>query len=200
MKKAIAHLRQCDPRLDELIRRAGPLRPHWHPACFETLARSIVFQQLNGRAASTIFNRLAAACGDEVSPETLLRLTPARMRKLGVSPQKTTYLRDLARRTASGELDFAELPRLSDAAVIERLTVVKGVGVWTAQMFLIFALRRPDVLPTSDYGIRVAMKNLYELPDLPKPPQMEERARPWRPWASVACLYLWRSLDGPVGV
>ena len=118
------------------------------------------------------------------------------MRKLGLSTQKTAYIRDLARHTRDGGLLFEELPSLPDEVVIERLTRVKGIGVWTAQMFLMFALRRQDVLPTGDLGVRTAIRKAYNLPALPTPAEMEEIARNWRPWCSVASWYLWRSLEG----
>jgi DNA-3-methyladenine glycosylase II len=122
------------------------------------------------------------------------------MRGIGLSRQKLTYIRDLASRTRCGEVDFTALPAASDEEVIFALTQVKGIGVWTAQMFLIFALARPDVLPTGDLGVRKAMQNAYGLPELPKPSTMEELAAPWRPYCSVACWYLWRSLDGIAGI
>jgi DNA-3-methyladenine glycosylase II len=165
------------------------------PADFPALARSIVHQQLSGKAASTIFGRLEAALKGRLTPGALLRLSDDRMRSFGLSRQKTAYLQDLARRTRSGELNFAALPRLSDEDVIAKLTAVKGVGVWTAQMFLIFALGRSDVLPTADLGVRAAIKKLYGLAELPGPAEMEKIAAPWRPYCSVACWYLWRSLD-----
>ena len=117
------------------------------------------------------------------------------MRKCGLSRQKLSYIRDLARRTRSGEIDFAKLPRLADAQVIERLTRVKGIGVWSAQMFLLFTLRRPDVLPTTDFGIQNAIRKAYGKRKLPKPQQVEKLGRAWHPYCSVACWYLWRSLD-----
>jgi len=118
------------------------------------------------------------------------------LRKLGVSPQKTSYLKDLARRTASGALRFEELPAMSDEEVVAALTAVKGIGVWTAHMFLIFALRRPDVLPVGDLGIRNAIQRLYALEASPAPAEIEQLGARWRPWCSVASWYLWRSLDG----
>ena len=194
MKKAIAHLKKGDPVLAGLIDRVGPYRQQYSKPTFVALTRSIVYQQLNGKAASTIYGRLEAACG-QITPEAILKLRLPKMRAVGLSGQKSEYIRDLARRTKAGEVSFEALPSLGDDAVIEHLTVVKGVGVWTVHMFLLFALRRPDVLPVGDYGIRVAMKNLYDLDELPKPDHMREIARPWRPWASVASWYLWRSLD-----
>ena len=200
MRKAVTHLRRADPLLSAVIGRIGPCRIAYRQPVFDSLARSIVFQQLNGRAAASIYSRLEAARGGPLTPETLLRLRLPRLRSLGVSPQKAAYLRDLARRTLSGAVDFDALPSLPDEGVIERLTAVKGIGVWTAHMFLIFALRRPDVLPTGDYGVRSAMRNVYGLPDLPKPSAIEGLAEPWRPWRSIASWYLWRTLDGDAGI
>jgi DNA-3-methyladenine glycosylase II len=198
MRKAVAHLKKSDPKMEQVIRRVGPYRIEYRNPDFATMARSIIFQQLNGRAAASIYARFEAGCGGCVGPEAILRLRPARLRSLGLSPQKTDYVRDLARRTLGGEIDFAGLSALEDDEIIRRLTAVKGVGVWTVHMFLIFALRRPDVLPVGDYGVRAAMKRLYGLADLPKPAEMERLAAVWRPWRSVASWYLWRSLEGPV--
>jgi DNA-3-methyladenine glycosylase II len=165
---------------------------------FQTLVRSIVYQQLSGKAASTIFNRLiAAAKADPLTPEAVLRLRPARMRTLGLSKQKLTYIRELARMTRDGLVRFDHAESTEDEAVIEHFTQVKGVGVWTAQMFLIFALRRPDILPTGDLGVRAAIKKAYNLAELPTPAEMEKIAASWRPYCSVASWYLWRSLDNP---
>jgi len=181
-----------------IITKVGPCRLTYRDADFHSLARSIVFQQLNGKAAATIFARLTtAAKADPLTPEAVLKLRLSTLRKAGLSAQKASYVRDLAARTRSGDVDFTKLPLLDDAGVIEHLTQVKGVGPWTAQMILIFALRRADVLPTADYGIRAAMKRAYELPELPKPSEMEAIAERWRPYRSIACWYLWRYLDGP---
>jgi DNA-3-methyladenine glycosylase II len=151
---------------------------------------------LNGRAAETIFGRLqAAAKVDPLTPESILKLRPARMRTLGLSGQKMKYIRELARMTRHGEVDFDGCLTLEDAAVVEHLTRVKGVGVWTVHMFLMFALKRHDVLPTGDLGIRMAMKKAYSMEELPKPAEMETIAASWRPYSSVACWYLWRSLE-----
>ena len=196
MKKAITHLKRADPVLASIIERVGPYKIEYREPIFQTLVRSIVYQQLHGKAASTIFGRLkAAAKTDPLTPESVLRLRPARMRSLGLSPQKLKYIRELARLTRKGEVDFDGCLTFEDAAVIEHLTRVKGIGVWTVHMFLIFALRRPDVLPTGDLGIRAAMKRAYGLADLPKPEHMERIAAAWRPYCSVASWYLWRSLD-----
>jgi DNA-3-methyladenine glycosylase II len=196
MKKALTHLKKSDAVLAAIIERAGPYKIQYRPPDFETLVRSITSQQLNGTAAATIFARLhAAAKADPLTPESILRLRPAKMRLLGLSGQKMKYIRELARMTRDGEVNFEQCVKLDDQAIIEHLTRVKGVGVWTVHMFLMFALRRHDVLPTGDFGIRMAMKKAYGLEDLPKPAEMEKIAAPWRPYSSVACWYLWRSLD-----
>jgi DNA-3-methyladenine glycosylase II len=150
---------------------------------------------LNGKAASTIFERFAALAGDPVTPKGILKLTDAQMRSVGLSKQKSSYLRDMAERTVHGELNFGKLHALPDEEVIKHLTQVKGVGEWTAQMFLMFTLRRPNVLPTGDFGVQMAIKKHYKKRKLPKPLQMEKLAKAWEPYRSVACWYLWRSLD-----
>jgi DNA-3-methyladenine glycosylase II len=143
-----------------------------------------------------IFTRLAAAVpGGLLTPQNILALRPAKMRKLGLSKQKTAYIRDLARHTRDGSVVFAELPALPDSEVIERLTKVKGVGVWTAHMFLIFALRRTNVLPSGDLGIRSAIRKAYDLPELPKADEIEALGQRWHPYCTVAAWYLWRSLE-----
>jgi len=179
-----------------IIKRAGPYKVQYSEPVFETLVRSIVYQQLNGRAALTIFNRFASAVqGTPMTPEAVLKLRPQKMRAVGLSQQKTVYIRELARMTRDGEIQFDLLPALPDEVVIEQLTRVKGIGVWTVQMFLMFALRRLDVLPVGDLGVRAAMKKAYGLDELPKPAAMEEIALKWRPYCSVASWYLWRSLE-----
>ncbi len=196
MRKAILHLKKADPVIGSMIDRVGAYRIEYRDPSFETLIRSIVYQQLSGKVAKVIFGRLADAVpGGKLTPAGILKLTPARMRKCGLSKQKTAYIRDLARKTAKGQLKFEALPTLPDEAVIEHLTQVKGIGVWTAHMFLMFALERPNVLPTGDLGIRSAIRKAYGLDDLPHPKQIEELAVSWHPYCSVASWYLWRSLD-----
>src|SRR5580698_6438498 len=190
MKKAIAHLKKSDAVLAAIIEAAGAYKIHYRPPGFDTLVRSITSQQLNGRAAETIFGRLqAAAKTDPLTPESILKLRPAKMRALGLSGQKLKYIRELARMTRDGEIDFEQCVGLENDAVVEHLTRVKGVGVWTVHMFLMFALRRHDVLPVGDFGIRMAMKKAYGLAEMPKPEEMERIAAPWRPYSSVACWY-----------
>ena len=195
MRKAVNHLKQCDPVLATIIDRVGPCRMEYGPAEFCSLAEAIVYQQLNGKAAVTIFNRFAALAGEPLTPEGILKLKDEQLRRVGLSKQKSSYLKDLAAKTAAGLLDFSRLHELPDEEVIEHLTQVKGIGVWTAHMFLIFSLRRPDVLPVGDYGVQMAIKKHYRKRKLPKPKDMEKIARAWAPYRSVACWYLWRSLD-----
>lgn len=178
-----------------IIDRVGEYRIQFRDPDFETLVKSIVYQQLSGRVANVIFGRLAAAAGGKLTPQGVLKLRPSRMRSLGLSTQKTAYIRDLARHTRDGAVRFEELAQLPDEEVIARLTQVKGVGVWTAHMFLIFALRRLDVLPIGDLGIRNAIRRAYSLPELPAPSEMEIMALRWRPYCTVASWYLWRSIE-----
>jgi DNA-3-methyladenine glycosylase II len=197
MRKAILHLKQSDPVLAGIIDRVGAYRIEFREPEFPTLVRSIVYQQLSGKAALTILSRLLGAMPDgRLTPDAILALTNGQMRALGLSGQKTAYIRDLAERTRSGDLDFARFVEMADEDVIAHLTRVKGVGVWTAHMFLIFALQRPNILPVGDLGVRAAIKKAYRLRDLPKPAKMEKIARRWHPYCSVAAWYLWRSLDG----
>src|SRR5580658_10948079 len=196
MLPALKHLKKSDPVIAAIIRRVGPCAIQYREPSFETLVRSIVYQQLSGRVASVIFSRLHAAAGEErLTPAGIMKLRPEKMRKVGLSGQKTLYIRELAKHTKRGSIVFENLPDTDDAMVIEHLTRVKGIGVWTAQMFLMFALRREDILPVADLGIRSAMKKAYGLRDLPKPAEMEKIATAWKPYASIACWYLWRSLE-----
>jgi len=222
MRKAVAHLKKSDPVLRAIIERIGPCRMRVGRAEFHSLAEAIVYQQLNGKAAVTIFNRFAALAGEPLTPEGILNLSDGQMRSAGLSRQKSSYLKDLAAKTAAGLLEFARLPELPDQEVIEHLTQVKGIGVWTAQMFLMFTLKRENVLPTGDFGVRMAMYKHYldvkkariakkvspknsgkgaaarkvkRKIKLPTPEQMAKIAKRWEPYRSVACWYLWQSLD-----
>ncbi|HWF11094.1 MAG TPA: hypothetical protein VG297_21645 [Bryobacteraceae bacterium] len=196
MRSALKHLKKSDPVIAAIIRRVGPFAIQYREPSFESLVRSIVYQQLSGRVASVIFARLHAAAGEErLTPAGILKLRPQQMRKAGLSAQKTLYIRELAKHTKNGKVVFETLPDAEDAAVIEHLTQVKGIGVWTAQMFLIFALRRENVLPVGDLGIRTAIKRAYDLAELPKPAEIEKIAGVWKPYSTIACWYLWRSLE-----
>ena len=199
MRKALVHLKKADPVLAGIIERVGPYAIEYREPVFQTLVRSIVYQQLSGKVASVIYGRLRDAVGeDPMTPAGILRLRTPTLRKAGLSKQKAEYIRDLAKRTQSGEIDFNGCLELSDDELIERFTVVKGIGVWTVQMFLIFALRRPNVLPVADLGVRAAIKRAYNLPELPKPDEMHRIAESWHPYCSIASWYLWRSLDTQV--
>jgi len=195
MRQAIHYLRKSDPVLGAIIERVGPCRIEYGEPTFHSLAEAILYQQLNGKAAVTIFNRFTAVAGNPLTPAGILKLSDAQMRAVGLSRQKTSYLRDLAGKTQAGRLSFEKLCHESDEAVIGQLTQVKGVGLWTAQMFLIFTLRRPNVLPTGDYGIQVAIKRHYRKRQLPNPEVIQKIARPWEPYRSIACWYLWKSMD-----
>jgi DNA-3-methyladenine glycosylase II len=194
-RKAVEHLKQSDPILGAIVERVGPCRMEFGPPEFHSLAEAIVYQQLNGKAALTIFKRFAAQAGEPLTAQGILKLSDEQMRSVGLSKQKTSYLRDMAERAKRGNLDFSRLHQFSDDEVITHLTQVKGVGVWTAHMFLMFTLRRPDVLPTGDFGVRMAMKKLYNKRKMPNPKQMEKIAKSWQPYRSVASWYLWRSLE-----
>jgi DNA-3-methyladenine glycosylase II len=195
MQEAIHHLRRSDPILSAIIERVGSYQIQFRNPDFESLAKAIVYQQLSGKVAAVIYSRFLAAVKGRMTPEEVLKLRPDRMRRLGLSKQKTLYIRDLARHTRDRKVAFEDLAGLSDQEVIDRLTQVKGIGVWTVHMFLIFALRRHDVLPTGDLGIRTAIRRAYALEDLPTPAEMETIAGKWRPYCSVASWYLWRSLE-----
>ena len=164
---------------------------------FEMLARAIVFQQLSTKAARTIYGRLEEAAGGALTPQAIQNLSVGEMRRAGLSRQKLGYIRDLAEHALSGKVDFAKLPAMSDEEVIVSLTDIKGVGVWTAHMFLLFSLRRPNVLPVGDLGVRMAIQRAYRKRKMPTPKQVEQIARGWHPYCSYAAWYLWRSLEFP---
>src|ERR1700727_1048571 len=195
MRKAVNHLKKSDPVMRAIIERIGPCRMEFGLPEFHSLAEAIVYQQLNGKAAVSIFKRFAALAGEPLPPAGILTLSDEQLRSVGLSKQKSAYLKDLAEKTAAGVLDFSRLHALTDEEVIQHLTQVKGVGIWTAHMFLMFSLRRPDIMPTGDYGIQAAIKKHYKKRKWPKPVVMQKIAKPWAPYRSVACWYLWRSLD-----
>jgi DNA-3-methyladenine glycosylase II len=198
MRKAISHLKNADPVMARLIGAVGPYKIVYREPDFTTLARSIVYQQVSGAAAATMISRLTAAAGrgGKLIPKKILELGAEGMRPCGISRQKASYLINLSEHTRCRAIEFGRLAELDNDEVIARLTQVKGVGVWTAHMFLMFALQRHDVLPTGDLGVRNAIWKAYQLEAPPPPSEMERIALPWRPYASVASWYLWRSLDG----
>jgi DNA-3-methyladenine glycosylase II len=200
--RAIADLEASDPVLAELIGRVGTdgitARRRGRPADhYGTLVRAIVGQQLSTRAADAIYGRLIERFGGRTpTPEEVLADDPDELRTAaGLSHAKVAYLRSLAEHVLDGSLDLQKLGRLPDDEVIAELVAVKGLGVWSAHIFLMFHLRRPDVLAVGDLGIRRAMMVAYGLPALPQPAEMEKIAEPWRPHRTLACLFLWRSLQ-----
>lgn len=197
MQKALNHLKKSDAVLAAIMRQVGPCQISYREPTFEALARSIVFQQLSTKAARTIYGRLEEAAGGKITPDAIQNLSLGEMRNAGLSKQKVGYIRDLAEHALSGKVDFDRLPSMSDEEVIAALTDIKGVGVWTAHMFLIFALRRPNVLPVGDLGVRMAIQRVYRKRKPPTPQQMEKIARGWHPYCSFAAWYLWRSLELP---
>jgi DNA-3-methyladenine glycosylase II len=195
-------LRECgDPIMAALVERIGPLdhasRRRGRPEdAYGSLVRTIVGQQLSTEAARTIYARLAALFGDRSpTPEELIAAQEGALRGAGLSRQKISYLRDLAARVHGGELELEALHEMSDEEVIEKITAVKGLGRWSADMFLMFHLRRPDVLPVGDLGIRRAVEKAYSLPALPDEDALRALAGPWRPQRTLACLYLWKTLE-----
>jgi DNA-3-methyladenine glycosylase II len=199
--KAIAALREADPvmarLIDEhttLVRR--DLRRDRRGDAYGALLRSIVGQQLSTKAASTIYSRLIEIFdGHAPTPNQLLAADPEEIRAAGLSRAKVAYLRDLAQHVEEGTLELDRLDELPDEEVSAQLTAIKGLGQWTADMFLMFHLRRPDVLPVGDQGIRRAVKVQYRMRKMPDAKRLERVARPWRPHRTLACLYLWSSLD-----
>ena len=162
---------------------------------FSMLVRAIVFQQLSTKAATTIHTRLIDAMGGTVTPEALAALTDEQFRTAGISRQKGAYLRDLAEKVTSGAVPLDAVDALTDEDVITALTQIKGIGRWTAEMFLIFRLQRPDILPVGDLGIVNAIQRAYHMRKKPTPDRMRKLGEAWRPYRSIATWYLWRSLD-----
>lgn len=197
-KRAITHLRKADPRLSAVIDAVGSctFAPAEHLAHFTAISRSIVFQQLSGKAATTIYNRFAALFPDETpTAKGLSEISDEQLRGVGLSRQKIGYLRDFAARVNSGEVPIDSLHELSDEEIITALVSVKGIGRWTAQMFLMFRLGRPDVLPDLDLGIQKGIQRAYRMRKLPTPKRVMEIGAKWAPHRTIASWYLWRSLD-----
>jgi len=198
LRRASAHLRGADPVLARLMSAVGPCRLEIdrRGGPFASLAEAIVYQQITGKAAVTIHRRLRALVGRRhPRPQDVQAASDEQLRVVGLSRQKIRYLRDLAEKVQDG-LPLRRMSRLSDDEVIAALTKVKGIGRWTAEMFLIFRLGRLDVLPVDDYGIRKAMQRAYRMRALPKAGRMRRVAEAWRPYRTVATWYLWRSVDG----
>jgi DNA-3-methyladenine glycosylase II len=203
--KAIAALRAADPVMARLIDEHGTLvrrdlkreRPG---DAYGALLRSIVGQQLSTKAAATIYGRMLELFGGHPpTPKQLLKADPGKIRAAGLSRPKIAYLRDLAQHVEDGTLELERLPDLPDEEVAAQLTAIKGLGQWTADMFLMFHLRRPDILPVGDQGIRRAIQVEYRLRKPPDPKRMQKVAKPWQPYRTLACLFLWSSLDNTPG-
>lgn len=198
---AVRHLRDVDPDLATVIRGAGGcgLEPRMRYSPFEEVLESIVYQQLSGKAAATIYGRVRALFPPRraLAPQALLAMSDEALRGAGLSRAKLAAARDLAAKTLDGVVPTAAaLRRMPDAEIIERLTAVRGVGKWTVQMLLIFRLGRPDVLPIHDLGIQKGFQLTYRTRQLPKPERIERVGEKWRPFRSVASWYLWRATDG----
>ena len=200
-ERATRHLRTADPALARVIDAVGPFAMPLNPArsVFAALARAIVYQQLSNKAAATIFGRLCAHFPRGhvgLTPERLLALSDARIRGCGISRSKLKSLRDLARHSASGDIPtLAQARRMGDAEIVERLVAVHGIGRWSAEMFLMFRLGRPDVLPIDDYSLRKAYATAFAKRALPSPAALEKAGQKWRPYRTVASWYLWQTLD-----
>jgi len=196
IKSALKHLRACDPVLKKCIKEIGPFTVKPKRDRYGVLVRSIVSQQISTSAARTITARIVESLQpDSITPESMSKHDVASLRELGVSKQKASYMLDLTEKVLTGTVDLSNLGQRSDDDVIEELIQVKGIGVWTAQMFLIFSLGRLDVLPVDDLGIRNSIKQLYGLEELPGKQELEKIAEPWRPYASVASWYCWEIYD-----
>lgn len=197
-RKAVSHLKRADPVMARVIERVGPCRFRVEDAGshFDAMVRSIVYQQLSGSAASTIHSRLLAMFGGATpDPARLLATDDELLRSVGLSRHKIAYMKDLASRVGSGDVPLHSLDDLEDQAIIDTLTRVKGVGVWTAQMFLMFRLGRQNVLPDLDLGVRKAIQRAYRTRALPSSERVRKIGRPWAPYCTIASWYLWRSLD-----
>ena len=197
VEAALRHLRSADPRLRTLIERHGPPRLQRTRNSFQSLARSIIYQQLSGKAAATIYRRFLQLFPTHrfPTPAAVRSMPVARLRSAGLSRQKATCLHALARNYLQGDIRPRRFNQMSAAEITVTLTRVKGIGPWTADMFMIFALNRPDVLPVGDLGVRKGMQRLCTLATLPDAETMRRVASPWRPFRSAASWYLWRMLD-----
>ena len=199
MHKASIQFLKRDKHLGAFIKRHGPIehrREHSMDA-FQSLAEAIIYQQLSGKAAGTILKRFVALFPKTTfpSPEQVLKIKTEKLRSAGLSGQKASYLKDLAAKFKDGTINPKIFSKMSDAEIIEHVVAVKGIGEWTAQMFLMFTLARPDVLPTGDLGIQKGFQKLFALRNRPSPKQMEKLANGWRGHRTAACMYLWRLQD-----
>jgi len=195
-QKAHKHLSRRDVVLKEIIDKIGPCTLQHNPNCFAVLARSIISQQISTKAAQAIGGRLLKTLGRSgLRPGSVLKLSDEQMRSAGLSAMKVRSLRDLAEKCKSGEIPLNKLTAMEDEEVIEKLLPVLGIGRWTAEMFLIFSLGRPDVFPVADYGLRAGVRNQYGLTDLPDKATLMRIGEVWRPYRSIGTWFIWRSLS-----
>lgn len=186
----------ADPVLSAFIKAIGPCRLAPAPDPFVTLVEAIISQQLSVKAADTIFQRLVSICPRRsVTPKAVFSAPETALREVGLSRQKISYVKDLAGRWIAGEIRPKEFHSLPDEEIVARLAAVRGIGRWTAEMFLIFALNRTDVLPVDDLGLKKAVQRAYRLRKIPAPERIQKIAEPWRPYRSIATWYLWKSLN-----
>ncbi|HKZ61787.1 MAG TPA: DNA-3-methyladenine glycosylase [Nitrososphaera sp.] len=197
---ALKHLAVVDARLAVIIKSVGAYEIKLRGDPFQSLVEAIIYQQLAGGAADTIYGRFDKIYGRFPRPLQLLATKDSKLRAAGLSARKIDYLKDLASRVSDGRLKLGRLPELPDDEVVEQLVQVKGIGRWTAEMFLIFCLGRPDVLPVGDLGLRKAMQKAYSLAELPSPEKMRGIAQPWKPYCSIATWYMWKSLEKFKGI
>ncbi|KAF5752984.1 DNA-3-methyladenine glycosylase 2 [Tripterygium wilfordii] len=197
INQALQHLRNSDPLLAALIDKYNPPTFDSQSPPFQSLVKSILYQQLATKAAKSIYDRFITLCGGDsgVSPETLLALSAQQLRQVGVSGRKASYLHDLSEKYTKGDLSDASILAMDDDMLLARLIMVKGIGVWSVHMFMIFSLHRPDVLPVGDLGVRKGVQVLYGLKELPKPLQMEQACEKWRPYRSIGSWYMWRLME-----
>lgn len=197
---ALKHLAVADVKLAAIIKSVGACEIKMRKDPFQSLVEAIIYQQLAGIAADAIYSRFVKIYGRFPRPSQMLATKDTKLRTTGLSGRKIEYLKDLASRVSDGRLKLGLLPEMADEQVIEQLVQVKGIGRWTAEMFMIFCLGRQDVLPVGDLGLRKAMQKTYLLDDLPSPENMREIARPWKPYCSIATWYMWKSLEKFKGI
>jgi DNA-3-methyladenine glycosylase II len=195
-KRGYDHIRAKDPVLGKVLERYGVFKFEAEGDLFEALVESILSQQLAGAAASSIIRKVRALYPDgKLEAEAVYRTSPRKLRSAGVSPQKLSYLKDLSKRVSKGTIELERLRTMEDDEIIRILDEVRGIGPWTVQMLLIFTLGRPNVFPVDDLGVRKGVQGVYSLREIPKRTEMESLAENWRPYRTVASLYLWRHKD-----
>ena len=199
IKKAVSAMKKSDPELTTLLDTF--VIENWTPETnyFKSLSRTIIYQQLSGKAAKTISDRFIALYDgkDYPSPEDVLKTNHVTLRSVGLSNAKARYIKNISEAFLDGTVDHAHLDSLSDNEIMAQLVSIKGVGPWTVQMFLMFTLNRPDVFPTGDLGVQKGFQQYFKLAELPNPVAMEKRAEKWKPYRTIAALYFWKVVDGP---